>query len=140
MLCNKPVYCNIHPVHNLNAVSCATIHVVFGICLLEKRVYKQEIHGRAIGSSVSEVIVNLVRENHECRASSYCASQGYSHRSVSVFSFTSTCIPQTSSCEDTDVQSRGPLFMCTGREACVAGSLGKWVSQGVHTQVRLPAA
>ena len=116
MLCNTPVCCNMHPVHKLNAIRCATIHVVFGICMLKERVYQQKIHGRAIGSSVSEVIVNLVREDSECRASFYCASQGYSDRSVSVFSFTSPCIPQTSSCEDTDVHRRGHLFMCTRRK------------------------
>ena len=33
-----------HPVHNLNAVRCATIHVVFGICMLEEKVYQQKTH------------------------------------------------------------------------------------------------
>ena len=59
---------------------------------------------------------------------------------TSVLSCTSPCIPQTSSCEDTDVQSGSPLIRCSGREACVSGSTGKWVYQGVHTQVCLPAA
>lgn len=58
---------------------------------------------------VSEVMTNLVREDKECKASSYWALQGYPPRSVSVFSFTSPCkfcIPQMSSCEDTHVQNR----------------------------------
>ena len=37
--------------------------------------------------------------------------------------------------EDTDVQSRGPLFvsseLCSGREACVPGPTEKWLPQGV---------
>lgn len=82
---------------------------------------------------VSEVVVNLVREDNECRASSYCASQGYPHRSVSVFSVTLPCIPQTISCEDTDVQSRSPLFSCSGRKACVAGSNVMGIPRGSHT-------
>ena len=42
MLYNTLVSCNVHPVHNFNAVRRAAIHVVFGICMLEERVYQQK--------------------------------------------------------------------------------------------------
>ena len=69
MLCKTPVSCNMHPVHNLNSVRCATIHIECGICMLEKRAYQEKIQGTARGSPVSEVMANLVREDNECRVS-----------------------------------------------------------------------
>ena len=42
MLYNTLVSCNVHPVHNFNAVRRTAIHVVFGICMLEERVYQQK--------------------------------------------------------------------------------------------------
>ena len=52
-------------VANCSQIIVSPFHVVCGICMLEERVYQQKIHGRAIGSSVSEVIVNLVRKDNE---------------------------------------------------------------------------
>ena len=70
--------------------------------------------------------------------------KNHPHESVSVLSFSPPCNPQTSCCEDTDVQSGGPLSIgsesCSGREACVAGPPGKWLLRGVHTQAHLPTA
>ena len=69
---------------------------------------------------------------------------GHPHRSMSVLSLPPPCSPQTSCGEDTDVQSRRPLFVrsepCSGREACVPGPPGKWLPQGLHTQAHLPTA
>ena len=63
--------------------------------------------------------------------------------SICAFTPTTLYLQQKSSCEDADVHSGDPLCIrsesCSEREACVAGPPGKWIPQGIHTEVKLPA-